>query len=488
MSQIQTKKKDRVKNARRRRPRGARRDDDDVIRISGNGNVVRNRGDYTFPLVHLLGPLFDMFAPLLGDHTQGEGRGDYKIKRNSLILAGTPPVISSDGKMDYHRIQHREWLQPVKSAASNGTSGSNYEVTSFQLNPGLPSLLPWGSGIADNYEEYEIMGMVVYFKPTSGNSTGANTTLGRVMIATNYNAGAPAFSNAQELLNSEYADECKPSNPLYHLIECEPHKNPISELYVRTGAVPAGEDVKTYDLGKLQVATQGCPTNSQELGDLWITYDIALYKPILNGISSGNTIPTDHFQLTAVSSGVPLGTSQVQTVGEGALGGTCNGVTGTIYSFPSRVTSGTFFAIFAAAGTAAAYTAPLLQSSFSFTVLQVWSTNAGPDNKTVLQAPAGGVSSALVMTSWLIQFNTSVTTPVQLTFGVAGSLPTATCYGDLMVTQVNSNFTSFLRNVKEITPDIIERMIENKAEKLVERIVQQRLGPPSTYCYPPTSN
>jgi len=461
---------------RRARARVARRDDDDRITVSGNGNVVRNRGDYTFPLFHLLGSLFGGLdlSSLFGSQ-EGDGRGDYKIKKNSLILAGQPPVINSNEKMDFHRIQHREYLGPVSSAASNGPNGSSFQVVAYSLNPGLPSLLPWGSGIADNYEEYEIMGMVVCYRPTSGNATGANTTLGEVLIATNYNAGAPNFANAQQMLNSEYATQTKPSDSAFHMIECEPHKNPVSELYVRTGSVPTGEDVKTYDLGKLQVATQGCQTNSQQLGEIWITYDIAFYKPVLGGIGSGNSIPTDHFQLTAVASTTPLGTSQVQVVGEGALGGVCNGATGTIYSFPNRVVSGTYFVMLTAAGTAAAYTAPTLVSNFNYSVLQVWSTTAGPDAKTVVGAPAAGVSSATIVHAFIIEFSANIpTVPVQITWGAAGSLPTGTCNGDLIVTQVNSNLVSLVRG-KQLTPEMVSAIVADKVDGLVEERVREIL-------------
>jgi len=37
-----------------------------------------------------------------------------------------------------------------------------------------------------------------------------------------------------------------------------------------------------YDLGKTFIATSGCPATGNVLGDLWVTYEIELRKPILN--------------------------------------------------------------------------------------------------------------------------------------------------------------------------------------------------------------
>ena len=62
-----------------------------------------------------------------------------------------------------------------------------------------------------------------------------------------------------------------------------PKQNVLSELYIRPGAVPAGQDVKTYDFGDFQIASQGIPLGSAgaavNLGELWVSYQIALIKP-----------------------------------------------------------------------------------------------------------------------------------------------------------------------------------------------------------------
>ena len=110
-----------------------------------------------------------------------------------------------------------------------------------------------------------------------------NGSIGSVILATEYNAGAPVFASKQAMENYQFAQSSKPSCSILHPIECANRQNVLSELYIRSGAVPAGEDVKTYDFGDFQIASQGIPVqvaNSPPvLGELWVSYQIALLNP-----------------------------------------------------------------------------------------------------------------------------------------------------------------------------------------------------------------
>jgi hypothetical protein len=51
--------------------------------------------------------------------------------------------------------------------------------------------------------------------------------------------------------------------------------------YVRSGAVPQGDSKLLYDLGITHLAVSGQQIGGKAIGDLWITYEIELKKPIL---------------------------------------------------------------------------------------------------------------------------------------------------------------------------------------------------------------
>lgn len=212
------------------------------------------------------------------------GFGDYQVKRNSLILEETngPPMVMNGGKEFI--VRHREYLTDVYSAAGTANSPSPFALQSFPINPGNFVTFPWLASIADKFEQYRIEGMVFEYKSNYSDAVVTNSgSLGTVILATEYNSGSPSFTSKQAMENYQFAQSAKPSLSILHPIECARSQNVLTELYVRPGGVPAGEDVKTYDFADFQIASQGIPLGStgaaQNMGELWISYQLALIKP-----------------------------------------------------------------------------------------------------------------------------------------------------------------------------------------------------------------
>jgi hypothetical protein len=211
------------------------------------------------------------------------GQGDYVLNSNSLVnkfrSSGDIPNMHANGQAVV--VRHREYVADV-------SSNINFTVNaSYALNPGLASSFPWLSGIAQQYQEYSWKGIIYEFVSTSGDVVAStNTALGTVMLATDYRATQSAFTNKLQLLNQYFSCDAKPSECFCHPIECNPKENPYNVQYVRGGAVPAGEDQKTYDLGVVYLATQGMQAASIDVGELWVSYEVELRKPIPADISN----------------------------------------------------------------------------------------------------------------------------------------------------------------------------------------------------------
>jgi len=175
-------------------------------------------------------------------------------------------------------VRHKEYVCDVTGGA--GTPSAYTLMPPVYLNPGLKNSFPWLSSIARQYQEYTWRGVVYHFVSSSGASVSStNTSLGTVMMHTDYRVTAPSPLNKAELLNEYFASDAKPSDSFVHPIECDPRENPYNVQYVRTGPVPEGEDPKSYDLGKVNVATQALPSASMTVGELWVTYEVELRKP-----------------------------------------------------------------------------------------------------------------------------------------------------------------------------------------------------------------
>ena len=201
------------------------------------------------------------------------GFGEYKLRHNSLM--GVVPSIKNPRREGATQIRHREYIGDV-------TSSTGFAIQyALPINAGLSATFPWASQIAQNYTQYEVNGMLFEFVATSGDVTSGTQSLGEVMMSTNYDAVIPAFTSKQQMLNQEFACSTKPSANVIHPIECAPNQTTLPLSYVRSGSVPPNTDQRLYDLGVMYLATSGQQVGGNVLGELWVTYDVLLYKPLL---------------------------------------------------------------------------------------------------------------------------------------------------------------------------------------------------------------
>nr|ADK55582.1 coat protein [Plasmopara halstedii virus A] len=207
------------------------------------------------------------------------GSGDYTVQSNSIVqrsLRASDSVPLMHKESQTVTVRHKEYLGEIK-----GSIVFTVQST-FTINPGDSQTFPWLSGIAGRFQEYKIRGMVYHYIPTSGNAIAStNAALGTVMISTSYRSTDVSPASKVELLNEYCSVECAPSETVCHPIECDPKENPFNIQYVRTTSVPTEDSRLLYDLGVTTVATSGQQIDGKVLGDLWVTYEIDLKKPIV---------------------------------------------------------------------------------------------------------------------------------------------------------------------------------------------------------------
>lgn len=259
------------------------------------------------------------------------GSGDYTVRANSIIDrtargSDSIPNMHKDGQTI--TVRHKEYLGPVRG---NTGFAVQYELN---LNPGLERAFPWLSRIAGNFQQYVFKGVVFHYVPTSGHAiNGTNPALGSVMLQTSYRSNDSSPVSKVEMMNEYWACEASPTEAFCHPIECDPREGPFQCQYVRTGDVPAGDNTLLYDLGRTVVAVSGQQANDNVLGDLWVTYEVELRKPVV----ASNVTSPDNWALSTHSTNISATTSWFGDVhtSSGTLPATYQGNTLT---FPPGVT------------------------------------------------------------------------------------------------------------------------------------------------------
>jgi len=175
-----------------------------------------------------------------------------------------PSIVMS---RDNCRVVHRELLSSVTGSVGFTTQ------TTIALNPGLIASFPWLATMAQAWQKYRFHKLrFCYYTRTGSNVPGS------CMLVPDYNAadGAPV----SEVIASSFDDVAEDAP--WKDITCTLAQKRMSgpdHHFVRTGALAANLDIKTYDVGNLFVCTvDGTAVN---WGKLWVEYDVEFFIPQL---------------------------------------------------------------------------------------------------------------------------------------------------------------------------------------------------------------
>lgn len=219
------------------------------------------------------------------------GSGSYEIHKNTLIADQVPYVHSTN---EIVRIKHREFLGNINGSIL-------FTNTTYNINPGLIGPFPWLYSTALSFEQYKINGMIVEFVSTCGDAIAStNNTLGTVCLSTDYNVVNDDFITMAQCQNSMWSSTGKPSKNIVMPIECDGKLNVLERLFIRNdNTALTNTDLRLYDHCKINISTEGQQVSTQ-IGQLWISYDISFYKPVLTN-SLGQKVA--HYNINNVSVG-----------------------------------------------------------------------------------------------------------------------------------------------------------------------------------------
>lgn len=234
------------------------------------------------------------------------GFGDYQIKANALMQGGTIENPNTHGGTVYRGT---EYLTDIISGDAN-----TFNLQNFFINGGLETTFPKLAQFLANYDQYVIEGMFFEYRTMSCDALNStNTALGQVVMCTDYNVLNPNFGSKAEMEEYDGGISIKPSESCKFFVECARSESPLDVLYTRTGAIQPGADQRMYDLGNFQIATNGMQASNVNVGELWVTYQVAGLKPkLFTGLGNYNSaLFVSNTQATPTN---PLGPAVTETI------------------------------------------------------------------------------------------------------------------------------------------------------------------------------
>lgn len=383
-----------------------------------------------------------------------QGHGDYTF-RNSMsdIRKGQRGFMGGHHKKAHvrlekgeMRISHTEYIGELIS--SGVTGATNFVSQSYGINPGNAGTFPWLSNIAINFQDYKFLKLIFEFRPLVSESTSTSaatlTTMGSVIMATQYDSVLGPYTNKNTMENSDYSISFKPSEGRKHAVECDSHFNPLGTLYVSGNIATtsvSSYDIRFQNLGIFQIASSNIPIASNtalDLGSIYVHYEVELYKPQLNG-GLTNLLSSHYLCNTGVAAATPLGTPTAASTNYLPL----TFPSTSSFAFPLAVTEGSFFCMYYMVNITAATITATVPTATNGTIMTIFNGSGGADDAA--QAAWAPFSGPFTEPTAIIAFIVTVNAPgaqlctVQLptNWTITGSPQ-----GELFVTPWNTSLTN----------------------------------------------
>jgi len=205
------------------------------------------------------------------------GFGSYKVMKNTISADSIPQFTSrmGDGSI---RIRHKEFITDVISSATPG----QFLPIVYHLSASDQQTFPYLSQLAVNFEEFAFEGLVFEYITSSG-SLSTTGQLGTVVGATQFNSLAAPYANKQQMEASTFGQSTVASQSCLFPVECDASQTPSNGIFYnqRPGISNVNNDLRWSQLGNFSLATVGMPNASETVGELYVSYDCVLFKPIL---------------------------------------------------------------------------------------------------------------------------------------------------------------------------------------------------------------
>jgi hypothetical protein len=190
--------------------------------------------------------------------------GYAPVAMSRSVQSNPNPSIRSSSKCA--TVTHTEYFASVTSASTS------YAVVSYPVNPGVGSIFPWLSQVAQRYQTYKFRSLVFNY-----HTRAATSQVGTVGLVFDFSATDPAPSS--QMLALSYRDKVadSPWKEMNFRLDLAQGDH-LASRFIRSGLPTGSYDLKTMDLGNLHVFTDGVAA-SDNLGLLEVTYVVELYTP-----------------------------------------------------------------------------------------------------------------------------------------------------------------------------------------------------------------
>jgi len=148
---------------------------------------------------------------------------------------------------------------------------------SYSINPGQSALFPVASVECQQWQKYRFRKFCIIYEPLVNEYNTNNDGAGEIIIGFDPDAGDQAPTSFSQAVNSKPIARGRPCDKIVLQIPPQLLKAQMDAHFVRHGSLPGGSDIKTYDIGLVNISVVGCgTTGTTTLGNIYFCYELDL--------------------------------------------------------------------------------------------------------------------------------------------------------------------------------------------------------------------
>jgi hypothetical protein len=148
---------------------------------------------------------------------------------------------------------------------------------SYSLNPGQAVYFPVGSVECQQWQKYRFRSFRVIYEPIVNEYNTNNDGAGEIIIGFDPDASDQAPTTYAQAVNMKPVARGRPCDKIVLVIPQHLLKGQNDAHFVRHAGLPGGSDIKTYDVGLINISVVGSgTTGSTVLGNIFFEYELDL--------------------------------------------------------------------------------------------------------------------------------------------------------------------------------------------------------------------
>jgi len=201
-------------------------------------------------------------------------RSGFGVSGNKPGLTRNRGIQMPDGLKRSRKMTFSEDEQILDIAGSSSSA-----ITQVPCNPGIGGAFPFLSQIATRFEKYVFTKLEYYYKREVSEFATAGQT-GKVVLSFDYDASDLPPTSKTAMMDSDPHVDGMPCENMMLRVDCKTaFEN--GPKYVLNGRQPGGTDIKTYNIGTLNIGVFGS-ADGINVGELHCRYAGYFEKPVID--------------------------------------------------------------------------------------------------------------------------------------------------------------------------------------------------------------